>query len=67
MVEANTHSYDGTNIAGYNRHKLQGKPLQWIFRVSDMAPDGLNAKKFYGFVVCFKLASLLFQLTDSRN
>ena len=35
--------------------------------MSDMAPDGLNAKKFYGFVVCFKLVSLLFQLTDSRK
>ena len=65
MVEANTHSYDSTNIAGYNSHNLRGKPVQWIFRVSDMAPDGLNTKKCYGFVVCFKLVSLLFQLTDS--
>ena len=38
------HSYNGTKTAGYSSRKLQGRPMQQILRVSDMAPDRLIGK-----------------------
>ena len=44
--------YSGTplnehpSIGGYGSCKSQGVPMQWILRVSDTVPDGLNGKKF---------------------
>ena len=37
------HSFDGTITVGYSSHKSKGRPVP---RVSYMAPDWLNSKKF---------------------